>query len=199
MGCFAYYCRDTKPQFEELSCREYSRFWRTVPCVWENFSVHIERTSMVYNHFRDYLLLANIPHTGRGPRIHDFRHGFAVENLRFSSQSRKSITRFSSIRLNVIRSALIIFASSQNWRNCLNVDIKVKHIRLDKPAVVTLHGKGNKTRQVPIMPSTVNLLRSYLASNFSVHIERTSAELQVVGFSLSCSLYGFFQASQGNL
>lgn len=45
------------------------------------------------------------------------------------------------------------------------VDIKVKDVRLEKPAVVTLHGKGNKTRQVPIMPSTVNLLRSYLASN----------------------------------
>ena len=45
------------------------------------------------------------------------------------------------------------------------VDIKVKHVRLEKPAVVTLHGKGNKTRQVPIMPSTVNLLRSYLVSN----------------------------------
>lgn len=44
------------------------------------------------------------------------------------------------------------------------VDIRIKHIRLEKPAVVTLHGKGNKTRQVPIMPSTVNLLRSYLAS-----------------------------------
>ena len=38
--------------------------------------------SMVYNHFRDYLLLADVPHSGRGPRIHDFRHGFAVENLR---------------------------------------------------------------------------------------------------------------------
>lgn len=44
------------------------------------------------------------------------------------------------------------------------VDIKIKDIRLEKPAVVTLHGKGNKIRQVPIMPSTVNLLRSYLAS-----------------------------------
>ncbi len=43
------------------------------------------------------------------------------------------------------------------------VDIQVKHVRLEKPAVVTL-GKGNKTRQVPIMPSTVNLLKSYLAS-----------------------------------
>lgn len=45
------------------------------------------------------------------------------------------------------------------------VDIRIKHIRLEKPAIVTLHGKGNKTRQVPIMPSTVNLLRSYLASS----------------------------------
>ncbi len=44
------------------------------------------------------------------------------------------------------------------------VDIQVKHVRLEKPAVVTLHGKGNKTRQVPIMPSTVNLLKSYLVS-----------------------------------
>ena len=30
--------------------------------------------------------------------------------------------------------------------------------------VATVHGKGNKTRQVPIMKSTVALLRSYLAS-----------------------------------
>lgn len=26
--------------------------------------------------------MADIPHTGQGPRIHDFRHGLAVENLR---------------------------------------------------------------------------------------------------------------------
>lgn len=38
--------------------------------------------STAYNHFRDYLLMADIPHTGNGPRIHDFRHGLAVENLR---------------------------------------------------------------------------------------------------------------------
>lgn len=41
-------------------------------------------------------------------------------------------------------------------------DLRVKHVRLEKPAIITLHGKGNKTRQVPIMQSTVKLLKSYL-------------------------------------
>ncbi len=45
----------------------------------------------VYDHFRDYLLLEDIPHTGRGPRIHDFRHGFAVENLRRWSAEGKDL------------------------------------------------------------------------------------------------------------
>jgi integrase len=35
-----------------------------------------------YTHFRDYLLMADIPHTSVGPRVHSFRHGFAVKCLR---------------------------------------------------------------------------------------------------------------------
>jgi len=38
--------------------------------------------STAYNHFREYLLMADIPHNKQGPRIHSFRHGFAVECLR---------------------------------------------------------------------------------------------------------------------
>jgi len=38
--------------------------------------------STAYNHFRDYLLMADIPHTRSGPRIHDFRHGLAVACLK---------------------------------------------------------------------------------------------------------------------
>lgn len=38
--------------------------------------------STAYVHFRDYLLMADIPHNDKGPRIHDFRHCLAVENLR---------------------------------------------------------------------------------------------------------------------
>ena len=38
--------------------------------------------STAYNHFRDYLLMADIPHTNIGPRIHSLRHGFAVKCLK---------------------------------------------------------------------------------------------------------------------
>ena len=38
--------------------------------------------STAYIHFRDYLLMADIPHTSVGPRIHSLRHGFAVKCLK---------------------------------------------------------------------------------------------------------------------
>lgn len=41
-------------------------------------------------------------------------------------------------------------------------DIKVKDVRLSSPAVITLHGKGNKVRQVPLMGKTSKLLEKYL-------------------------------------
>jgi len=36
----------------------------------------------VYRNFRRYLDKAGIPHTGRGPRVHDFRHTYCVNLLR---------------------------------------------------------------------------------------------------------------------
>jgi len=42
------------------------------------------------------------------------------------------------------------------------IDLKVKYLRLDKLAVITLHGKGQKTRYVPITAKSKNLLESHL-------------------------------------
>lgn len=44
-------------------------------------------------------------------------------------------------------------------------DLRAKDIRLKAPATVTMTGKGNKTRIVPIMGNTTKLLESYMAEN----------------------------------
>jgi len=41
-------------------------------------------------------------------------------------------------------------------------DMRIKDIRLNSPAVITLHGKGNKARQVPVLGKTKDLLSGYL-------------------------------------
>jgi len=45
------------------------------------------------------------------------------------------------------------------------IDLKVGDIRLAKPATVSLTGKGNKERYVPIMGKTCDLLKNYLEEN----------------------------------
>jgi integrase len=52
---------------------------------------HMDK-STAYNHFRDYLLMADIPHTSVGPRIHSFRHGFAVKCLKNWVMSGNDLT-----------------------------------------------------------------------------------------------------------
>jgi len=45
------------------------------------------------------------------------------------------------------------------------VDLTVSDVRLDSPAQVTLRGKGRKVRAVPLMDSTIRLLRTYWQEN----------------------------------
>lgn len=42
-------------------------------------------------------------------------------------------------------------------------DLSVRHVRLEAPASVTLRGKGQKTRVVPLMRQTTELLKNYFA------------------------------------
>ncbi|WP_251319791.1 site-specific integrase [Flintibacter muris] len=44
-------------------------------------------------------------------------------------------------------------------------DICLRDVRLEPPAVITLHGKGGKTRSVPLMKQTVALLKDYFSEN----------------------------------
>lgn len=45
------------------------------------------------------------------------------------------------------------------------IDLKTRDVRLTKPATITLTGKGNKQRSVPIMGKTQELLENYMIEN----------------------------------
>jgi len=45
------------------------------------------------------------------------------------------------------------------------IDVKVNDVLIGPPAVITLTGKGNKTRKVPIMKNTTTLLQNYFFEN----------------------------------
>lgn len=41
-------------------------------------------------------------------------------------------------------------------------DLRIRDMRLESPSIVTLTGKGRKTREIPIVGNTVNLLSGYI-------------------------------------
>ncbi len=51
-------------------------------------------------------------------------------------------------------------------------DLRIDSLRLDTPAVVTIVGKGRKTRLVPLWKETAQLLRNYLARDTTTSPER---------------------------
>lgn len=46
------------------------------------------------------------------------------------------------------------------------IDLRVRDVRFDPPAIITLTGKGRKIRQVPLSPNTESLLKQYVDEAF---------------------------------
>lgn len=59
--------------------------------------------------------------------------------------------------------ALLHFLYNTGARVQEACDLCVEHIWFDTPPLVTITGKGRKTRQVPLWPETAKLLKSYIA------------------------------------
>jgi site-specific recombinase XerD len=57
------------------------------------------------------------------------------------------------------------------------IDLKVCEVRLAQPATITLTGKGNKKRNVPIMAKTLSLLEGYMAENHLLENGRQQSPL----------------------
>ena len=57
-----------------------SKLPNTAEWLFPSSTGHYSR-SAVYENFREMLIVCKIPHTGRGPRVHDLRHTFCVHTL----------------------------------------------------------------------------------------------------------------------
>ncbi len=57
------------------------------------------------------------------------------------------------------------------------IDLKVRDIRTEAPATIRLTGKGNKTRIVPLMCPTANLVRWYIQEKSLIGSEKQTAPL----------------------
>jgi len=59
--------------------------------------------------------------------------------------------------------ALLNFLYNTGARVQEACDLCIEHVRFEPPPLVTITGKGRKTRQVPLWPETATLLKSYIA------------------------------------
>lgn len=57
------------------------------------------------------------------------------------------------------------------------IDLKVMNVRLAKPTTITLTGKGNKKRCVPLMDKTGNVLQTYIEENHLLENGRQQSPL----------------------
>lgn len=57
---------------------------------------------------------------------------------------------------------LLAFTYDTGARVSEVTNLKFKDIRLEAPPIVKIHGKGNKTRIVPLMPQVVNYMNEYI-------------------------------------
>ena len=61
--------------------------------------------------------------------------------------------------------ALLNFLYNTGARVQEACDLCIEHVWFDSPPLVTITGKGRKTRQVPLWPETSTLLESYIAEH----------------------------------
>ena len=67
------------------------------------------------------------------------------------------------------------------------IDLAVRDIRLEQPATVALHGKGRKTRVVPISAKTASIMEQYLKENGYIGVTG-ALDLPVFTNSRKCKL-----------
>lgn len=126
----------------------------------------------IYDNFRELLFACNIPHTGNGPRVHDFRHTFAVHTL------EKQLSDGYDPMVIVPRLAAYLGHKSYRetcWympvlfrllytcglRVSEALHLKVADVDLDAGVLAIYGAKGDKERLVGISDSMLAYMKSY--------------------------------------
>ncbi|MBM9617015.1 tyrosine-type recombinase/integrase [Desulfobulbus rhabdoformis] len=79
------------------------------------------------------------------------------------------------------------------------IDLRIRDVRLEQPATVTLHGKGRKTRVVPVTAKTASIMEGYFQEkgwieksgilDFSVFMNNRECKLSRAGVAYILSKY----------
>lgn len=81
--------------------------------------------------------------------------------------------------------ALLNFLYNTGARVQEACDLRIENIHFEPPPLVTITGKGRKTRQVPLWPETAALLKSYIAEHGSSKDPLNNVFLNARGQSLT--------------
>jgi len=81
--------------------------------------------------------------------------------------------------------ALLNFLYNTGARVQEACDLCIEHVWFDSPPLVTITGKGRKTRQVPLWPGTAMLLKSYIAEHKASRITLKNVFLNARGQPLT--------------
>ena len=153
--CFKHFSDELIIQFlewlqTERSCSISTRNQRLVAI--HSFFRYVQVQEPAYLHLSQQIL--QIPCKKYSPSIMQHLTTEQVKEILASPNSRTESGRRDMTLLSVLYDT-----GARVQELC---DLRVRDIRLEKPAMITLTGKGRKTRSVPILGNTVELLKRYL-------------------------------------
>lgn len=165
------FCRDEKKlnisklemSFLDKSCIEEFLLWLT-KTRGASASTYNQRLCAVHA-FYDYVMTESPEYMEQCSRILNIpRMAVPTRAARYlSEQNLKKILSMPDTSTRKGRRHLLILTVLYDTAARVSElsDICIRDVRMESPAVITLHGKGNKTRSVPIMKRTARLLEDY--------------------------------------
>ena len=100
----------------------------------------------IYKNFRRFLWKAGIPHTGDGPRVHDFRHAYCIYRLKqWAQQNRDLMVLIPMMRTYLGHQTFHETAYYLRWTADVFPDIRVKLEKCYQDIIPEMEGTARET------------------------------------------------------